>query len=153
MIVPHRQIAHVTLTTGHTRLSSRSEVSDEAIDACRCLLAACVLDGGAAIPHVGPYVLRVSGADTRCLTATVHRLTNDVLMAYGPPLVTIGVAKHSRCGAALWARLGGAGDQPLTPWCAVRLEPALAAEGVGDGAPVHWLGDFERCLAWAWIAR
>lgn len=40
-------------------------------------------------------------------------------------------------------------DQPDAPWCAVVLHPSLSAYR-GD---VEWMGDFERCIAWAWITR
>lgn len=153
MIAPERHIIHVTLTTGHSRRSPRSEVADDALDACRELLAAAPR-GGAVIPGTdGGYVLRMERPPTRCFVATVHRATNAVLGAYGPPLVTIGVASRNKCGLPLWISLH---DRPLVtsrdacppaPWCAVRLEPALA----GPDPSVAWLGDFERCLAWAFI--
>lgn len=38
---------------------------------------------------------------------------------------------------------------PGEPWCAVRLEPGIALYP----ETAHWLGDFERCLAWAWLER
>ena len=37
----------------------------------------------------------------------------------------------------------------LAPWLAVITHPTLAAH---LGA-TEWLGDFERCVAWAWITR
>ena len=36
---------------------------------------------------------------------------------------------------------------PEPPWCAVEIHPALALYP----AAAEWLGDFERCVAWAWV--
>lgn len=74
------------------------------------------------------------------------------------PLATIGVALHSRCGARLWEALHAhaavpvvtsARQQAAVPWCAVRLEPGVLA----CPQDAEWLGDYERVLAWAWMAR
>jgi hypothetical protein len=71
------------------------------------------------------------------------------------PLVTIAVAAKSKVSARLWSELQrpipgsspAAGDPPRAPWVAARLYPTLAL----DPDAAVWLGDFERCLAWAWI--
>ena len=71
------------------------------------------------------------------------------------PLVTFGVATRSLQGAQLWASMAQAFDckpdlqQPDTPYCAVAIHPSIA---IYNGS-VEWLGDFDRCLAWAWITR
>ena len=64
--------------------------------------------------------------------------------------MTIGIALDDRrCGAALWRKIAGNGsEQPDQPWCAARLEPGLAL----DPEATHWLGAFERCLAWGFDA-
>ena len=38
--------------------------------------------------------------------------------------------------------------RPPAPWLIVALLPALTA---WDRTRWDWLGDFERCLAWAWL--
>lgn len=71
------------------------------------------------------------------------------------PLVTVGVAQRSRHGQPLWESLVNAfgcadeTEKPAEPWCAVALHPGLSA--YPDAS--DWLGDFERCIAWAWITR
>lgn len=83
------------------------------------------------------------------------------MTVYGPagaertPLVTFAVAQDSANGDDLWERLAGRFGaapglrKPPEPWCGVVVHPALAL----DGAARDWLGDFERCVAWAWITR
>lgn len=159
-----RHIRHITLTTGHSRYSYRSEVSDQAVAVCRDLIDRIdrITSGAVAesvqIPGVGGYYLsgRASG---RCLVGTVwsgrHAPSiNDP--AIPAPICTIGVASHSRCGAALWRMLHQHGETPVVtdadqcppePWVAVALDAGIIEHQ--DAA--HWLGDFERCLAWAWI--
>ena len=141
-------IRHITLTTGHTRDSQSREVPQ----AIRATLAPLVQGlnaaGPAGLPMPGFPGYRVAGkVSARCLVATVHR--GDAVLA------SIGVAGHSRCGAVLWRGLHDWGDTPVAtdrgqppaaPWVAA----ALDAAGLTDPA-VHWLGDFERCLAWAFV--
>jgi hypothetical protein len=71
------------------------------------------------------------------------------------PLVTLGVAQRSRESADLWGHLVSmlgckpGLQQPSLPWCAV----ALHAPMVAFPDAVSWLGDLERCIAWAWVTR
>lgn len=148
-----RYIRHVTLTTGHARDCYRSEVTDDAIALCAGLIAtfaAGKVSEPVAIPRVGPYSISGRGGG-KCMVASVW--------SNGPPselVVSIGVAEHERCGATIWrtlhqvSQLPPATDverQPRAPWCGVLLEPAI----MHHMDAMEWLGDFERCLAWAWI--
>ncbi len=147
-------IRHVTLTTGHARDSFPGEVDPDVLEQCRTLIAECLDDTNATHPIPGPTGYSLSAeATTRCLTA--------VVWADGPPsesIATIGVATHSRCGASLWRHLHRWGTAPVTtdpasvppePWVAAALEAGIV-QHVGAA---EWLGDFERCLAWAWLAH
>lgn len=150
-MTPPRYIRHVTLTTGHVRESWRHEISDEALAACRRLLTEMTATEGAIaqIPGVGDYCLSGTAAGA-CLVATIWSGAPSVCIA------TIGVAAQSRCGARLWRELHRWGQTPVVtdpahcpaePWVAVALEAGLAQHGEA----AQWLGDFERCLAWAWV--
>lgn len=147
-------LRHVTLTTGHARDSYRSEVSDEAVAVCRELIAR--FTGGeaaSAVPMPGLPGYSISGrASAKCLVATVW--------ADGPPsvpVVSIGVATHSRCGSRLWHDLHRWGRVPVVtdperppaePWVAAALDEGAAYAG---REIMMLLGDFERCLGWAFI--
>lgn len=79
-----------------------------------------------------------------------HCIEAEVLTADGTRLVHFGVADHSRCAQPLWERLGSAsGAKPAEPWCVASIDPAGA---VADMEAYHWIGDFERCFAWAWLS-
>lgn len=151
-----RYLQHVTLDTGHVRRSPRSEVEAETIPAVSRLLSLALAGDEAWIPAVEPRCRLTAAASGRCLVATV----------WGPdageqrvPLATLGVAGRSTCGSRLWRRLHDgrpaempalktdAARVPPEPWCAVRLEPGLALHPEA----AEWLGDLERCLAWAWL--
>ena len=41
-------------------------------------------------------------------------------------------------------------QRPAEPWCAVLIHLTLA---LADPSASAWLGDFERCVAWAWVHR
>lgn len=145
-------IRHVTLTTGHTRDSLPGEVSEDVIAVCRGLIEALIADPTRPVPIPGPPGYSLGGrASGKCLVATVW--------ANGPPSVvvaTIGVAAHSRCGAMLWRELHRWGETPVVtdpercppePWVAAAVDTGIAQHMDAT----DWLGDFERCLAWAWV--
>lgn len=148
-----KYIRHITLTTGHVRDSYRHEVGDDVVAACRDLITRVTANDGAtpaSIPGVGAYSI-TGQASSSCLTLSV--------MADGPPpelICSIGVALRSLCGATLWRRLHRWSDAPaLTDASRCPPEPWVAA-GLSAGIARHpdalaWLGDMERCLAWAWL--
>lgn len=140
---------HVTLNTRDSRVSPRDEVSPSVRAMLRPLLA----DGLHPLPGPLGYDLAITTIGA-ALIATVYRRNDNA------PLVMIGVAADFSGSPELWAALvdllasapaasvHGA-DAPLerpteTPWCgAVVLFPTRRE--------AEWLGDFERCLAWAWV--
>jgi hypothetical protein len=85
------------------------------------------------------------------------------------PLVTIGVAATLADADAIWPGLEQlyrsiTDRSPLAladfretrcpdrlPWCGVVLLPPLLLPP--HPPALKWLGDFERCLAWAWLDR
>jgi hypothetical protein len=154
-------IRHITLSTGHSRDSYRSEVSDEAVDVCADLIARITADHTSEpvrIPGVGDYYISGRSADG-CLLATVWS-GQPVPSLHDPsvpaPICTIGVAARERHGDRLWRMLHQWGEMPIVtdpdrcppaPWIGVALDAGIIAH---LGA-AHWLGDFERCLGWAWI--
>lgn len=128
-------LCHYTIATGHVRQSPRSEVDDDVIAVLRPLLRS----GDHRLPGPPGYRLRVT-IDGTVLAATVTR---------GPaPLATVMVCLDQ---AGLDRALEATGTIPavrLTLPCALAdLHPTLAMDMEAAG----WIGDLERCLAWAWI--
>jgi len=148
-----RWLEHVTLTTGHSRRSYLDEVSDEALALCRRLIEHLRSgDPAARVPILRtPYVLTGYARTGRCLTVTI---------AADEPVVLMAVGVHSKCGARVWREIHQYADEwelpyvtdrdrpPPEPWCAALLDSA-AARQPAEGLMA--LGDFERCLAWAWL--
>lgn len=146
-------IQHITLTTGHVRHTPRREVTDATLRVMGDLLARMLAsERPVPVPHVGPY--SISGA------ASGGGLS-AIIWANGPPpepITTIGVAPQPDGSATLWNSL----HQGLTTPVATDPERCPAAPWVAAGLhaaavkypdAIGWLGDFERCLAWAWIER
>lgn len=154
-----RYLNHVTLTTGDTRRSYRHEVSDEAIGLCRDLL-----DDALDQPQIHTVIPRTNGCT---MTATAHGRALIVTVWTPPvelrdsaptraPLVTFGVALDSKRGAKLWrllheryeSQLATHIDEcPAEPWVAARIEVGAAIMPEA----MDWIGDFERCVAWAFL--
>lgn len=141
-----KYLYHVTLQTGHSRKSYRSEVSDEAIAFCRDLLNKMQSGERVEIPPGGYFCsARISG---HCATFSVFAGTT-LLLAFG-------VVEHERCGAELWRGLHNVEglpattdpeSQPRAPWIGVALAEGLTMYPQTSG----WLGDFERVLAWSFL--
>ena len=164
-------LEHLTLNTGHTRPSPRSEVGHGIVDALRPLAT----NGQHEIPQTGGCTVRV----TRVPGAALFTVYAPARISPDPhPLVTCGVAWTADAAPQLWTHVektyhviteAGGGmmlpagnaspDMPATlPWLAVILMPGIAyplAAGSRskpfDEKLTAWLGDFERCLAWTLI--
>lgn len=153
-------LAHLTLNTGHTRPSPRAEVGDGTIAMLRPLVDA----GGGILPV--PFAMYrltvvVDDGEPDCAIFTVQRADNDL------PLVTCFCHWGPGDGARFWAVVGtqldtirqgfprGALPDRLprrpraSPWLAVLVWPTA----LRDPEALGWLGDFERCVAWALIER
>lgn len=142
---------HLTLNTAHTRVSPRSEVGDEVIK----LLSPMTHTGNHIMPKLKGYTVKTTAVGTNLL-ATLYR--NQY------PVLTLGVAAKEEDADQLWKALTDHYEEMLvtlklpkpkpylppkpdsTPWCAVGLFLITAAEQ-------DWLGDFERCLAHAFLER
>ena len=148
-------ICIVSMTTGNRRRSHRNEVDDQSVEQLRASID-CAIEADDAkadkraipLPDLPEHNLtaRRSG---ECLIVTVSH--GDM------PIVTIGVARHARCGADAWNALSKWGGDtivtddtpcPLAPWAASLLEPAALR-----GSALSWLDSIECCLAWAWIGE
>ena len=135
-VLSDRYIWHETIQTQHTRRSFLSEVAPDVLARMHEWLES----DRFGLP--GGYECVITYRATHCLQAEVYT-------PYGVRLIEIGIADHPRCGQPLWVRLGGAPEaRPYEPWCAVSLDPAGM---VVDTEAYHWLGDFERVIAWAWL--
>ena len=148
---PVKYLNHLTLNSGHIARTSSADVAADT----RAVMAAWL---EAAIKYVDPYLLPGPlGAQRYSASIAIER-GSMLCTVFAPPLdplVTFGVARRSRQAAELWpllrAQFGGKPGikMPGEPWCAVHIHPVFA-EQFGASA---WIGDFERCVAWAWIER
>jgi len=148
---PH--INHLTLSTGHNAYTSRADVPREVITNLTPWLRSSVNTGkahplpAASVSHFSARLDEQAGG----LLVTVYapaepyqegeRFNGETM-----PIVTFGVAGCD--DDPLWSRLvGGEPMKPKAPWCAVSLHTGLMLYML-DAA---WMGDFERCVAWAWL--
>lgn len=102
------------------------------------------------------------GVHGRCCAVTiwtVQELSGGSAEPERVPVVTVGIAGHSRCAAHLWRSLHEdapegsqvattVDDRPPTPWVAARLDIGAALVPASE---LYWIADLERCLGWAWL--
>ena len=155
-------ITHITLSTGHARSSPRSEVADSTLDLLRPWLDEVVKSGNKlALPvpdlcHFAASATVEAGALVCTLWAPngPHEPGKPAASA-GLPMVTFGVTQVGQDGSGVWDALKGAfgaspaAQKPVEPWCGVSLHPSILAYPYD----ISWFGDFERCVAWAWITK
>jgi hypothetical protein len=150
---------HITLSTGHTRRSPRAEVANDTIKILQLWLKAAIAHGDDDYPLPGPLGDRdgfVAGARVQdgALICSIGQMRSGQVRS--GPMVTFGVAARSRQSGELWALMcaqyGSAAAliAPSTPWCAVALHPEFMRQA---GGMSEWVGDFERCAAWAWVEQ
>ena len=159
-------LAHLTLNTGDSRPSPRSEVRDEVIAALELL----VRRGQGSLPgDLARYQVEIirDVPGTAAFTVTNTAVDRSDLLPPGLPLVTCFVCWRQAVAVDFWVAVTkqvrelSATFPPRTipdhfpprplraPWLAVLIWPTLAL----DPAASAWLGDFERCVAWTLIER
>lgn len=163
--MPPNYIEHLTIDTGDQRRSYRTEVADEVVAMLRPLLDR-VADGdrvdvpGDVSPRCTMHGARGRNSTLVVTVSAAEQPTKvplplqDVLLSVAGvrhiPLVSVGLAPSSRAADEVWhAMTQRTRDDrtPSAPWCAVRIYPTLALYPQASA----WLGDLERCIAWAWI--
>lgn len=152
-----RWIEHVTLTSGHSRRSLATEISPQALAVARSVIRHLPDDPAASIPLPGPLNRYRIGGPRHGKCITLHICPADA----PEPVVSMAIAAHSICGSQAWRELHRYCDEwrlpyrtdpescPSEPWVAALLD--TAAPEHEEALPI--IADFERCLAWAWLAH
>lgn len=142
---PVLAIEHVTLTTGATRESARSEVADHVVHRIREALA--TSDG----------TLWDTGWRVALLPTPEGGHVFDLLWR-GTPVVRCWLCVDGGASDEMWrAAKGGGIVLPGTrlmrprrvPWLAASMRPEVLSLKDGTATVVGEAGDLERCVAWA----
>jgi hypothetical protein len=145
---------HLTVNTGHGRLSPRHEVRDDTLPAVTPLLS----------PGDHPLPFELGREGWHLVVPTCPAGWLGTLYLRDVPMATVAVAATAADEAALWPALEALylkvtdqGPPAAADWRAPHQPPGLpwcAAVLVGPlGAAAAWIGDFERCIAWAWLEQ
>lgn len=136
-----KHLSHYTMNTGDLRMSLRSEVADDVV----AQLAPMLVPGEHDIPGFFPYLCNVE-TEGRLLVAEVR------VRGLSLPICTFCVYDSIADEDQAFRRLGfivaRAPESKRTPPC---ILVQLHDEALLHTAAMLWMGDFERCLAWAWI--
>jgi hypothetical protein len=144
---------HITVNTGHVRWSPRDEVDRRLLSLLRDHLHA-ALHGRAPVPGFPAFATHATH-EQNVLMATISRRRDEGWV----PIVTLAVVPASGDLQGIWTLLRrGPSALPIAdapppdvsagPWCLVRLWDVVA---LLPREELEWLGDYERCLAWAWL--
>lgn len=152
-----RYLQHVTLNTGDIRRSPRSEVANDVVARLRPLVERALTGEHVAVPGEAGYTM--TGVEqAHCCLVTLWA-PSPMGGTAGPdliPVLTLGIAARSRCGAYLWRKMHERQDltyatdpdrTPPEPWLAERLDVGAAHHADA----MEWTGDFARCAAWTWL--
>lgn len=147
-------ITHITLVTGHSAITARSDVSDEVLMRLQPIIDA---ESGV-IVEAGVYIDLIRPLDTmthKPLNGAAAWTIMHGLEPSSPPIAQCFVCWKSEFAAECWQRaeaMQGASPHArmpkITPWLAVVILPSIA---LASRETVAMLGDLERCLAWAII--
>lgn len=143
-------MSHLTVDTGNSRKSSRSEVADDVIK----VLGNWLLSGNPTMENGAPNGVSVNNIPS-CpgFSANIAPRGESLVVGVlyrGSLCLTFSVASCEISGKEIWKELGIKGPQPIAPWCAVKFEPGIISIPFKDHL---WLGDFERSVAWAWLEQ
>jgi len=155
-------VQHTTLITGHSSQIRQGDVSGEAVARIVPWLSA-LIESGQSLPlpvadlsEYSGHASVLDGALIVTISGPPPKEATGMLASKAAPMVTVGVARKSR-HAHLWTLMTQSPPMPAVhrsvvkcpqaPWCAVAIWPTI------DFYPeaTSWLGDFERCIAWAWV--
>jgi hypothetical protein len=153
-------INHITLSTGHCCRSIRPEVDDDTIALLHPWLIAAIASVEIMplpvpeLSHYGARVIKQVGLVVTIYAPRGPHTKGQPHPGEHVPIVTLGIAQRSREAKELWdsfaAHFGPTrAAMPTTPYCMVALHQNIMA--FPDA--IAWLGDLERCIAWAWITR
>lgn len=153
-------LLHITFQTGHCVSTRRHDVAPAFLGQLVRLVGECEKTSCVEMPTPsGLMVLRRVSVSKK----PAHVACWSLSRPDGPALITQALSLRKDEGDALWrtlhSSLGGvqpkfatqADSPPTEPWLGVALHLPLLMEGSMEGGPLEWLGDFERCVAWAWI--
>lgn len=154
-------IHHLTLATGHLTRIERGDVEGETLARMGPWLAV-LTKTATAMPLptsalTGFSALSGVYAEGLMITISGPPAATGRMQGKAPPLVTMAVAKRARHADALWPLITGpvmpqvkpGVIRPPEPWCAVAIHPTIMMHPES----MEWLGDLERCVAWAWVSR
>jgi hypothetical protein len=143
-------LAHITITTGHLRMSPRHEVRPDVITFLIEWLDSAPLvwmpetdryERLAIPPHAQGYGLRFEVHGTTLWADLIHERFGSCLQ------FAVGC---DASGDEIWAAMSDE-PRPALPWCGVALDVGWVILQMVAPDDVLWFGDFERCVAWAWI--
>jgi hypothetical protein len=141
-------LLHLTVLTGHARMSPRSEVADHVISGLQVIIA----KGGGALGNTGWGGLIVERSPDGAIFDLSHR---------GVGVARCFLAITPASEQRLWEQARAYPSLPgvrltkpaVPPWLVVGLLPDGMALTANDPELMFELGDFERWVAWALLDR
>ena len=140
-----KYIYHITTITGHVRKSPRSEISPDTVNILRPWIKD-LLNGQLRAIFDTKYTCRTEMKDSKMCEFVISKINENFKHM---DLIRFVVCRNSQRKASAWALVGGQGDPPDVPFCAVQL----INDNIQPEDLQHFglFADFERCIAWSWL--
>lgn len=140
-------IWHVTTTTGNSYKSPKSKADHKLIQMMKVWLEKMKKGELYAMSKKG-HVCRVGMQNSKSIEFIISRLDDNFNHT---DLVRFVVCDHSRKKYPAWQLVGGTGEPPNLPFCAVQLLTSNVIQD--DVSELPLFADFERYMAWAWLEQ
>lgn len=149
-IVRSGGMEHISLHTGHKRLTHPHEVHPEVVERLVGLIRQAENQRSLPMPTQESTHTIAIERDEVSLRAVIHSVDGGV------PVATITTCIKPAGGLGLWRDMHTtqfptstrASNAPQRAWVASRFEAGILLEGPSF---MFMLGDFERCLAWSFV--
>ncbi|TNH04953.1 hypothetical protein FHQ26_05505 [Testudinibacter sp. TR-2022] len=140
-----KYINHLTVNTGHSRKSPKSEVAQDTLDMLKPWVRDMLKGYSVSIADEN-YACKIGKHNAKLCEFIICRIDDKMRQT---EIIKAVLCTHSREKKSAWKLAQGQGEPPEVPFLAVKLMlENMKPEYQED---LIWIADFERCIAWAYI--
>lgn len=142
-----RDLNHITIDTGHSRMIPRAEMDDETIEVLKAWVAR-MAQGETVGIYEDKYVCRISEQTPRMVEFVISSLDE---MMQPTDIIRAVCCRHNTAKRRAWHLAEGQSAEPQVPFLAVKFLDIVTMMRAMHDLPM--LAGFEAAIAWAWLER